>query len=287
MALAPVLLFGAALLKLITRLLFCYSKPHKLKLRVPRKGICLFVAFVMLLGPESFQNMAQAQAQYSNLNSASWGQGNRDIHYYYDDNGSVTSKITKVTTTQVELERVVYEYNLQNRLIKVKVSTDGGQSWDSTTEYKYDAVGNRVAKTVDSVTTDYLIDAYNHTGFAQVFVEDDGTDTTSYIIGDDVLAQATNTSNPQYLLYDGHGSTRQTTDNAGVVTDSFSYDAYGVTLGSPASTSTNLLYAGEQFDTHAQRYYLRARYYDPLNGRFNRVDPFEGNNQDPAQTLSY
>jgi len=71
----------------------------------------------------------------------------------------------------------------------------------------------------------YLVDQYNHTGYAQVFVEDDGTNKTSYIIGDDVLAQAANTNNPEYLLYDGHGSTRQLVQSNGTtITDSYSYE---------------------------------------------------------------
>jgi len=91
------------------------------------------------------------------------------------------------------------------------------------------------------------------------------------------------------LLYDGHGSTRQLTDNNGaIVTDQvYSYDAYGVSLGYTGTKDTNLLYAGEQFDTDAQQYYLRARYYSPSNGKFNRVDPFSGNLQDPQSLHKY
>ena len=33
--------------------------------------------------------------------------------------------------------------------------------------------------------------------------------------------------------------------------------------------------------------YLRARYYDPATGRFNRLDPFAGNNQDPQSLHKY
>jgi RHS repeat-associated protein len=94
-------------------------------------------------------------------------------------------------------------------------------------------------------------------------------------------------------LYDGHGSTRQLTDSAGAIVpnESYSYGAYGVmlggnpTAGNPAAT--NLLYTGEQYDTSAQSYYLRARYYDPLTGRFNRMDPFAGNMQDPQSLHKY
>jgi len=48
-----------------------------------------------------------------------------------------------------------------------------------------------------------------------------------------------------------------------------------------------LLYAGEHFDTNSQDYYLRARWYDSLSGRFNRMDPFAGNNQDPQSLHKY
>jgi len=68
-----------------------------------------------------------------------------------------------------------------------------------------------------------------------------------------------------------------------------SYDAYGMMLGGNPSTpaATNLLYTGEQFDTNAQQYYLRARYYNPSNGRFNRIDPYSGNQQDPQSLHKY
>jgi len=73
--------------------------------------------------------------------------------------------------------------------------------------------------------------------------------------------------------------------------NSYSYDAYGVMLGgNPTATSpaaTNYLYTGEQFDEHAQHDYLRARYYNPLNGRFNRMDPYAGSPQDPQSLHKY
>lgn len=51
--------------------------------------------------------------------------------------------------------------------------------------------------------------------------------------------------------------------------------------------ATALLYAGEIWDAHSQQYYLRARYYDQNIGRFNRMDPFGGNNQDPQSLHKY
>jgi RHS repeat-associated protein len=57
------------------------------------------------------------------------------------------------------------------------------------------------------------------------------------------------------------------------------------TDASPAAT--NLLYTGEQYDANLQQYYLRARYYNPSNGRFNQLDPFAGNYSDPQSLHKY
>ncbi|MHC4743572.1 MAG: RHS repeat-associated core domain-containing protein [Planctomycetota bacterium] len=143
---------------------------------------------------------------------------------------------------------------------------------------------------------------YNHTGHAQVVEEwtsGDTEPTVTYTIGDDVISQYKTPQAPpvpaeglRCLLYDGHGSTRQLAEADGTtIDDTFSYDAYGVMLGGNptpgAPAATNLLYAGEQWDNSAQSYYLRARYYDPLNGRFNRMDPYAGSPQDPQSLHKY
>ena len=163
----------------------------------------------------------------------------------------------------------------------------------------YDPDGIRVQKHVG--TTDpvaYLVGPSNHAGHAQVLEEltfdnndnpDPLTDVPdsrrTYTIGDDVVTQQTSGGTAQHLLYDGHGSTRQLVSGPAPtsIVEDYSYDAYGVMLGgnpgsaaNPDLSATSLLYGGEQFDCHAQQYYLRARYYDPLNGRFNRMDPFAG-----------
>jgi len=90
----------------------------------------------------------------------------------------------------------------------------------------------------------------------------------------------------QIILYDGHGSVRHLTNNSGVITESYDYDAYGNLLGA-VTPQTSLLYAGEMLDNNLQQYYLRARWYNPANGRFNRMDPFAGNNQDPQSLHKY
>jgi RHS repeat-associated protein len=70
--------------------------------------------------------------------------------------------------------------------------------------------------------------------------------------------------------------------------ESYAYDAYGnlrITPTGPLLTS--FLYSGEMTDAATGQQYLRARYYDPVIGRFNRLDPFAGNTSDPQSLHKY
>ena len=65
-------------------------------------------------------------------------------------------------------------------------------------------------------------------------------------------------------------------------------DAYGNPLDfTPANALTSLLYSGDQSDRRTAMQYLRARYYNPASGTFNRIDPFFGNLQDPQSLHTY
>jgi RHS repeat-associated protein len=100
---------------------------------------------------------------------------------------------------------------------------------------------------------------------------------------------------------DGHGSVRVLYDLAGVIARDdqqrmqvYFYDAYGnlLALGGSSLTSSTLplttyLYSGEAFDFRIGQQYLRARWYDARTGRFDRLDPFAGNSQDPQSFHKY
>jgi RHS repeat-associated protein len=201
---------------------------------------------------------------------------------------------------------IAYEhniYNLQNRLARLE-KYDTTHTLTDAVEYKYNDAGIRVQKIEDpdgaAEVTTYLVDSYNHTGYAQTLEEDGPAGLKTYTIGDDILSEAVDSGTAKHLLYDGHGSTRQlVSGSVGSTTihDDFSYDGYGVLLqqesvaqndpGKVAQQQTSLLYAGEHFDVDSQNYYLRARWYDSSNGRFNRTDPFSGDTQDPQSLHKY
>lgn len=201
-----------------------------------------------------------------------------NIFYDYDDNGSLIAEYNDVTPIRD------YGYDLRGRLSSVTAGS-------VTVSYAYDADGFRVAADNGQTAEQYLVDPFNHTGYSQVLkqtTEDGGqtTETRFFVIGNDVIAQAKDAQSPDYFLYDGHGSVRHLANNSGAIVESYNYDAYGNRLDN-SSASTNLLYCGEWFDNSAAQYYLRARWYSPSTGRFNRLDPFAGSNHDPQSLHKY
>jgi RHS repeat-associated protein len=126
--------------------------------------------------------------------------------------------------------------------------------------------------------------------FAQVLEERDPSGTivnVAYIYGDDLISQERTGGALSFYAYDGQLSTRQLTDAAANITDSYTYDAFGVLLAQTGSTPNNYLYTGEQLDPNLGFYYLRARYLNQVVGRFLTLDPIGGVDEDPPSLHEY
>jgi len=104
-----------------------------------------------------------------------------------------------------------------------------------------------------------------------VLSETSNGSTLSYWHGLDVLAQSDGT-NTSYFEYDGLGSVRQLTDSSGVVGLAQTFDPYGNPYSLSGVATTSLGFTGEQTDSNGF-VFLRARYYNPSQGRFFQTDP--------------
>jgi RHS repeat-associated protein len=189
----------------------------------------------------------------------------------YDANGNILTSGGKT-----------FAYDFANRL---KSMNNGAVT------IQYDADGNRVAKTVNGVTTRYLVDDLNPTGYAQVVEELTGTTASrTYTYGLQRISQYQQTSNawtPRFYGYDGSGTVRLLTDATGTVTDTYDYDAWGNEVNTTGSTPNVYLYRGEQYDSDLQLYYLRARYFDTTTGRLLSRDGLAAAPTDPATIHRY
>jgi len=80
----------------------------------------------------------------------------------------------------------------------------------------------------------------------------------------------------EWYVYDGLGSVIGTVDNHGVLLSTRKYDVYGGVRGSSGPSGTRHKFVGKlghPSDDETGLIYMRARYYDPVTGRFESEDP--------------
>ena len=82
--------------------------------------------------------------------------------------------------------------------------------------------------------------------------------------------------NHHFYHQNEHGDVEYITGNAGKVENAYTYDAFGNIIGSTEPVKNRYTYNGEQYDNTTGQYYLRARYYNPLVGRFTQEDEYRG-----------
>lgn len=200
----------------------------------------------------------------------------------YDANDRLLSDAYDANGNTRSADGKTFVYDFENR---IKSANNGA------VRITYDGDGNLAAKTVGGVTTRYLVDDLNPTGYSQVVEEIvSGEVQRQYTYGHTILSQRLRLAEGwavRFYSADGHGSIRQLTDEAGTVTDTYTYDAFGKLIASTGTTPNPYLYAGERFDEDLGLYLLRARYYNADRGRFFSMDPYPGGTYDPVSLHKY
>ncbi len=72
---------------------------------------------------------------------------------------------------------------------------------------------------------------------------------------------------------DGLGSVTSLSNGAGALAQTYTFDSFGKQTSSSGSLTNPFQYTGREFDSETSLYYYRARYYDPVSGRFLGEDP--------------
>ncbi|MDR6109166.1 RHS repeat-associated protein [Paenibacillus sp. SORGH_AS338] len=241
--------------------------------------------------------------------------------YTYDNNGNILT--VSESLNGGEAKTSTYTYDKLNRLATVK-RIDGStasytydlrgnrktlsdtQEATATKEsnYSYDLDNKLIAATIDGTKTtiDYLPDGlrsqkttgtattqYGYNGSGQVVSEKASNGNSStYIRGDRVLVKKDQSaSKDYYYLFNGHGDVVQMVDTSGAIVNSYGYDEWGNIAKQQETVANSFKYAGEAYDSETGLYYLKARYYDPSQGRFLNEDSYEGQITNPLTLNIY
>ncbi len=197
----------------------------------------------------------------SNFNIGNQLTDDADFTYVYDNNGNLTQKTNKSTSAFT-----LYQYDAENKLIRV-VREDS-----SIVNYKYDGLGRRIEKEVDSVVTQYIYDNED------ILLELDGSANivARYTHGPGIDEPLIMEKCGQSFFYhaNGLGSITELTDSVGSVVQSYLYSSFGkVESELDPSFAQPYTFTSREFDAETGLYFYRARYYESFVGRFLQEDP--------------
>jgi RHS repeat-associated protein len=213
-----------------------------------------------------------------------------DLTYTYDSSGAPTSVGGSFARTGLPQALAIASYDAGNRIASWagqtfsydangNLASDGltsytwnarnqltGISGGATASFAYDGTGRRRAKTTIGATS-FLYDGVNA---AQELVG--GSPTANLLTGSiDELFQRTDTVGTTAALTDALGSTVALADTSGVPQTQYTFDPFGATTASGATSASPVQFTGRENDGTGL-YFYRTRYYSPTLQRFISED---------------
>ena len=157
-----------------------------------------------------------------------------------------------------------FSYNSRHQQTRVETETGSVQ------ENRYDAEGLRFELLENGRRTSFVY----HDG---ELLQEEGREEqgTSYHLGAGMEAFRRG-QELSYYHRDEQLSTVFVTDGQGEIRNSYQYDAFGIPLETTEQLNNRIRYTGQQYDDVTGQYYLRARYYNPVAGRFMQEDVYQG-----------
>ena len=161
-----------------------------------------------------------------------------------------------------------FTYNSLHQQTQVETETGNIQ------KNRYDAEGLRYELIENSRRTSFV---YHNGELLQEKGEEAGLskEATSYHLGAGIEAFQRN-SKTFYYHQDEQLNTTLISDEKAAIRNHYQYDAFGAGLEASEALSNRIRYTGQQYDEQTEQYYLRARYYNPVLGRFMQEDVYQG-----------
>ena len=228
------------------------------------------------------------------------------FRYNYDAAGN---RIRKEETGENRNIETVYSYNEKNQLINTEeIRTDGIRRRNTFT---YSRQGSILKEETESGTCRYFYNSKNQQirieradgqiqenrydaeglrhemrengkllGFVyqngELLYEEGGDkETASCHLGAGIEAVRRG-QRTYYYHPDEQLSTALITDETGTIKNQYRYDAFGAGLEVSEELPNRIRYTGQQYDEITEQYYLRARHYNPILGRFLQEDVCQG-----------
>jgi RHS repeat-associated protein len=217
-------------------------------------------------GNRTSMNRLNVLPKLPNLTQATYDQANRMLNFggatiSYDNNGNMTLVTNNCGVTN-------YTWDARDRLAGINGFDDSCQPLNVS--FQYDALGRRIEKTINGRTIQYLYD-----GLDIVQEKESGAVTVNYLRMldiDEPLARIQSGGAIRYYHANALGSVIALTDENAVIRTQYNYTPSGVTGVIGEVPENPFQFTGRENDGTGL-YYYRARYYDPLAGRFISEDP--------------
>ena len=200
-----------------------------------------------------------------------------ETRYLYNEKNQLTAEESPVDRKQFSYDRQggiieeknaagirLFSYNSRHQQTRVETETGNVQ------ENRYDAEGLRFELLENGRRTSFVY----HNG---ELLQEEGREEqgTSYHLGAGMEAFRRG-QELSYYHRDEQLSTVFVTDGQGEIRNSYQYDAFGIPLETTEQLNNRIRYTGQQYDELTEQYYLRARYYNPVAGRFMQEDVYQG-----------
>ena len=200
-----------------------------------------------------------------------------EIRYLYNEKNQLVEEESPADRKQFSYDRQggiieeknaagIRRFSYNSRHQQTRVETETG----SVQENRYDAEGLRFELLENGRRTSFVY----HDG---ELLQEEGREEqgTSYHLGAGMEAFRRG-QELSYYHRDEQLSTVFVTDGQGEIRNSYQYDAFGIPLETTEQLNNRIRYTGQQYDELTEQYYLRARYYNPVAGRFMQEDVYQG-----------